>query len=146
MLFAGWITVGAMTIREFGWIADAARRLNTAEVAAEAAMGVESVRFSAVVEVIITTEVETWTRKKVILTTKVTATAGRIGIRVYRRITSRTTITTRLNTKATSRTGMPTAITTEVINKIELAKEGAKAIVHYTEEGGRKVAHFIKHL
>ncbi len=145
MLFAGWITVGAMTIREFGWIADAARRLNTAEVAAEAAMGVESVRFSAVVEVI-TTKVERWTRRKVILTTKVTATVGRIGIRVYRLITSRTTITTPLNTKATSRTGMPTAITTEVINKIELAKEGAKAIVHYTEEGGRKVAHFIKHL
>jgi len=145
MLFAGRITVGAMTIREFGWIADVARRLNTAEVAAEAAMGVESVRFSAVVEVI-TTKVERWTRRKVILTTKVTATVGRIGIRVYRLITSRTTITTPLNTKATSRTGMPTAITTEVINKIELAKEGAKAIVHYTEEGGRKVAHFIKHL
>ena len=145
MLFAGRITVGAMTIREFGWIADVARRLNTAEVAAEAAMGVESVRFSAVVEVI-TTKVERWTRRKVILTTKVTATVGRIGIRVYRLITSRTTITTPLNTKATSRTGMPTAITTDLINKIELAKEGAKAIVHYTEEGGRKVAHFIKHL
>jgi hypothetical protein len=145
MLFASRITVGAMTIREFGWIADAARRLNTAEVAAEAAMGVESVRFSAVVEVI-TTKVERWTRRKVILTTKVTATVGRIGIRVYRLITSRTTITTPLNTKATSRTGIPTVITTDLINKIELAKEGAKAIVHYTEEGGRKVAHFIKHL
>ncbi len=120
MLFASRITVGVMTIREFGWIADAARRLNTAEVAAEAAMGVESVRFSAVVEVI-TTKVEGWTRRKVILTTKVTATAGRIGIRVYRRITSRTTITTPLNTKATSRTGIPTVITTEVISKIELA-------------------------
>ena len=145
MLFAGRITVGAMTIREFGWIADVARRLNTAEVAAEAAMGVESVRFSAVVEVI-TTKVERWTRRKVILTTKVTATVGRIGIRVYRLITSRTTITTPLNTKVTSRTGIPTVITTDLINKIELAKEGAKAIVHYTEEGGRKVAHFIKHL
>jgi hypothetical protein len=144
-----------MIIAEFGWIADAARSFRMAEAAAAerevSLLPVYSALFSSAQRLLLPSqgtaaEVETWTRKKVILTTKVTATVGRIGIRVYRLITSRTTITTPLNTKVTSRTGIPTVITTDLINKIELAKEGAKAIVHYTEEGGRKVAHFIKHL